>query len=44
MVQAFVSSDLPAVLGVSLVFGAIYIVVNVAVEIAQSLADPRIRL
>lgn len=44
MVQAFTSSDLPAVLGVSLVFGAIYIAVNVLVEIAQSLADPRIRL
>jgi peptide/nickel transport system permease protein/dipeptide transport system permease protein len=41
MVQAFVSSDLPAVLGVSLVFGAIYIAVNIVVEIAQSLADPR---
>lgn len=44
MVQAFMSSDLPAVLGVSLVFGAIYITINVLVEIAQSLADPRIRL
>jgi peptide/nickel transport system permease protein/dipeptide transport system permease protein len=44
MVQAFVSADLPAVLGVSLVFGAIYIGVNIAVEIGQSLADPRIRL
>jgi peptide/nickel transport system permease protein/dipeptide transport system permease protein len=44
MVQAFVTSDLPAVLGVSLVFGAIYIAVNIAVEIAQSLSDPRIRL
>jgi peptide/nickel transport system permease protein/dipeptide transport system permease protein len=44
MVQAFVSSDLPAVLGVSLVYGAIYIAANVAVEIGQSLADPRIRL
>jgi ABC-type dipeptide/oligopeptide/nickel transport system permease component len=44
MLQAFASADLPAILGVSLVFGAIYILVNIAVEIAQSLADPRIGL
>jgi peptide/nickel transport system permease protein/dipeptide transport system permease protein len=43
-VQAFASSDLPAVLGVSMVFGAFYIVVNATVEICQSLADPRIGL
>lgn len=44
LVQAFANSDLPAVLGVSLVFGAIYIVVGIAVEIAQSIADPRVGL
>jgi len=44
LVQAFANSDLPAVLGVSLVFGAIYILVGIAVEIGQSLADPRIDL
>ena len=44
MVQSFAASDLPAVLGVSLVFGALYIAVNVAIEILQSLADPRIAL
>ncbi len=43
-VQAFSSSDLPAVLGVSTVFGAFYIVVNALIEIGQSLADPRIGL
>jgi ABC-type dipeptide/oligopeptide/nickel transport system permease component len=43
-VQAFASSDLPAVLGVSMVFGAFYILVNTAIEIGQSLADPRIGL
>ena len=43
-VQAFASSDLPAVLGVSMVFGAFYIVVNALVEVGQSLADPRIGL
>jgi len=44
LVQAFANSDLPAVLGVSLVFGAIYILVGIAVEIAQAMADPRIGL
>lgn len=44
MVQAFAGSDLPAVLGVSLVFGAVYMLVGFAVEVGQSLADPRIGL
>jgi ABC-type dipeptide/oligopeptide/nickel transport system permease component len=43
-VQAFASSDLPAVLGVSMVFGTFYILVNIVIEILQSLADPRIGL
>jgi peptide/nickel transport system permease protein/dipeptide transport system permease protein len=43
-VQAFAGADLPAVLGVSMVFGTFYILVNIAVEIAQSWADPRIGL
>jgi ABC-type dipeptide/oligopeptide/nickel transport system permease component len=43
-VQAFSSSDLPAVLGVSMVFGAFYILVSIVIEITQSLADPRISL
>lgn len=43
-VQSFASSDLPAVLGVALVFGAFYITVTMVVEILQSLADPRIAL
>jgi peptide/nickel transport system permease protein/dipeptide transport system permease protein len=43
-VQSFATSDLPAVLGVALVFGAFYILVTMLVEIAQSLADPRIAL
>ncbi|MCV9966749.1 ABC transporter permease [Pararhizobium sp. BT-229] len=42
MVHSLASSDLPAILGVSMVFGTIYILVNIAVEICQSLADPRI--
>ncbi len=43
-VQAFASSDLPAVLGVSLVFGAFYIVVNIAIDLTQAGLDPRVRL
>ncbi|KRA95209.1 peptide ABC transporter permease [Devosia sp. Root685] len=43
-VQSFATSDLPAILGVALVFGAFYILVTMLVEIAQSLADPRIAL
>lgn len=43
-VQSFATSDLPAVLGVALVFGAFYIFVTMLVEILQSLADPRIAL
>jgi peptide/nickel transport system permease protein/dipeptide transport system permease protein len=43
-VQAFASADLPAVLGVSMVFGAFYILASILIEIAQSLADPRIAL
>jgi ABC-type dipeptide/oligopeptide/nickel transport system permease component len=42
--QSFANSDLPAILGVALVFGAFYILVTMVVEILQSLADPRIAL
>lgn len=44
MVQSFGASDLPAILGVALVFGAIYILFNLLVEILQAAADPRIDL
>ncbi|MCB0155553.1 MAG: ABC transporter permease [Anaerolineae bacterium] len=43
-VQALGSSDLPAVLGVSLVFGATYVLVNALVDLLQAWADPRISL
>ncbi|RWC27968.1 MAG: ABC transporter permease [Mesorhizobium sp.] len=43
-VQAFASADLPAVLGVAIVFGTLYILVNTLIEIAQSMADSRIKL
>lgn len=43
-VQSFATSDLPAVLGVAMVFGTFYIVWMMAIEILQSAADPRITL
>ncbi|MET3580382.1 peptide/nickel transport system permease protein/dipeptide transport system permease protein [Mesorhizobium robiniae] len=43
-VQAFASADLPAVLGVAIVFGILYILINTLIEIVQSMADPRINL
>jgi ABC-type dipeptide/oligopeptide/nickel transport system permease component len=43
-VQAFASADLPAVLGVAIVFGILYILVNTLIGIGQSIADPRITL
>lgn len=43
-VQAFASADLPAVLGVAIVFGILYILVNTLIEIVQSVADSRINL
>lgn len=43
-VQSFASSDLPAVLGIAMVFGAFYILITMLVEILQSAADPRIAL
>jgi ABC-type dipeptide/oligopeptide/nickel transport system permease component len=43
-VQAFAASDLPAVLGVSLAFGAFYIAVNIVIDLAQAALDPRVTL
>ena len=43
MVQALAIPDLPAVLGVALSFGAIYVVVTLLVDLAQAWADPRLR-
>jgi ABC-type dipeptide/oligopeptide/nickel transport system permease component len=43
-VQAFGSADLPAVLGVAIVFGILYMLVNTLIEIGQSMADSRIKL
>jgi len=41
-IQALGADDLTAVLGVSLLFGAIYIVMNALVDVLQGLSDPRV--
>jgi peptide/nickel transport system permease protein len=42
VVQSIGQSDFPAIAGVTLVFGAIYVFVNAVVDILQALADPRV--
>jgi peptide/nickel transport system permease protein len=41
--DALVNSDFPAVIGVTLVLGATYVIVNAIVDILQAVADPRLR-
>jgi len=43
-VQALGSSDLAAVLGVSLIFGGSYVVINAVIDLLQAWADPRVSL
>jgi peptide/nickel transport system permease protein/dipeptide transport system permease protein len=40
--QAFSASDLPAVLGVALVFASTYLLLTALIEAAQAWLDPRI--
>jgi peptide/nickel transport system permease protein len=41
-VQAILSADYKALLAVTLVVGVVYAVVNVAVDVAQAIIDPRV--
>jgi peptide/nickel transport system permease protein len=41
--NAAVNADFPAIMGVSLVFGIIYVVVNLGVDLIYALIDPRVR-
>ncbi len=43
LAQSIAYSDFPAITGVTLLLGAAYVVVNFLVDVAQALADPRIR-
>lgn len=40
---ALINSDFPAVIGVTLVFGTTYVIINTAVDVLQAVADPRLR-
>jgi peptide/nickel transport system permease protein len=42
--QSINRADLPAIAGTTLLLGALYVVVNAAVDILQAVADPRIAL
>ncbi len=44
MVQALAYLDLPAILGVALVLGGLYVLVGMIVESTQRIADPRISI
>jgi peptide/nickel transport system permease protein len=44
LTEVLAREDLNAILGVALVFGAAFIVVNTLVDVAQALVDPRIGL
>jgi peptide/nickel transport system permease protein len=44
MVRSIQTFDLPAVAGVSLVLGAMYVVINALVDLAQAWTDPRVRV
>jgi len=41
--QSIQFGDLTAITGVTLVVGAAYVLVNLLVDVAQAVADPRIR-
>jgi peptide/nickel transport system permease protein len=41
--NAAVNADFPAIMGVALIFGIIYVVVNLGVDLIYALIDPRVR-
>jgi peptide/nickel transport system permease protein len=43
MAQSIPAADFPAIAGVTLLLGVVYVVVNTVVDILQAVADPRIR-
>jgi peptide/nickel transport system permease protein len=42
--QAIPHQDFPAIAGVTLVLGAVYVVINTIVDVLQAVADPRIKV
>ena len=43
-VQSISTTDFPAVAGVTLLLGAVYVMINALVDVAQMAADPRLRV
>jgi peptide/nickel transport system permease protein len=43
-VQSIQAADFPSVAGVTLLLGTVYVLVNLAVDLAQTAADPRLRI
>ena len=43
LAQSIPRGDFPAILGVTLLLGALYVVTNTVVDILQAVADPRLR-
>jgi peptide/nickel transport system permease protein len=41
--RSIASTDFPAIAGVTLVIGVVYVVANAVVDVAQVAADPRLR-
>jgi peptide/nickel transport system permease protein len=42
--QSIPAADFPAIAGVTLVLGVVYVVINTIVDVLQAVADPRITL
>jgi len=42
MAQSIPAADFPAIAGVTLLLGVVYVAVNALVDILQAVADPRI--
>jgi peptide/nickel transport system permease protein len=42
LAQSIPQSDFPAIAGVTLLLGGVYIVVNAVVDVIQAVADPRL--
>jgi peptide/nickel transport system permease protein len=43
-VQSIPRTDFPAIAGVTIILGFMYVIVNTVVEVLQALADPRLTL
>jgi peptide/nickel transport system permease protein len=44
VVEALNNNDLPVVMGATLVFASVFVVINIFVDIIYGVLDPRVRL